>query len=205
MTPAPPVALSPGQGIFWSTPTNVFAGPGDMSATNGTATASLSSAALTFFSSRPLGNWYWAARWDTFTAPSLPSGSTINAIYPVIVGYGSCSVGTSQGFAGAATSLNMYVPEPPSPPLVTMAVPGIGPFFGEFASTMNASIGSTSAAVTGAALGVRLFSTLFEDGFLDSFNVTYVGLAVYYTPAPIVFGSQPIVGVSVANTRLLNN
>lgn len=86
-----------------------------------------------------------------------------------------------------------------------MAVPGIGPFFGEFASTMNASIGSTSAAVTGAALGVRLFSTLFEDGFLDSFNVTYVGLAVYYTPAPIVFGSQPIVGVSVANTRLLNN
>lgn len=198
--PSLPHTVNPGQGVVWSLPTTVTYGPADVGATNGSAFATTSSAELTMTSSGPLANWIWAATWGNFTTPSLPTGSVVDAIYPVILGYGTLAAGEVSCRAGNA-SLNIYAVNPGGQ---LLDVPGtIGAFSGQYTLGGTNSLGHTLADVTNARMAARLFDTA-PDGFrLCVFNLTFIGLAVYYTAPPIVFGSQPIVSASVGNTRLL--
>lgn len=197
MTPAPPFPVSPGEGVVFALPTVVASGPRSMGATNGSATATLSSMSLTMNQSRPTGNWMWAASWNGFTVPSSISGATINAIYPVFTGRGASFQAVAEGFAG--NGMNVFDIEPTG---LGLNFPQKGTFTGSF-STLDPtnSLGTTAGDVTSCNFGLRLFDTDFTDGFLDTFTASFVGLAIYYTPTPTVYGKQPVVSVSVGTTR----
>jgi hypothetical protein len=200
--PVPPFAPSPGQAIQWCTPTAVVTGPRNDGDPNGSATATLSSAVLTLTNSHPLGNWMWAATWTDFTDPNLPAGATINGIYPVLIGYGNNDSGAAGAVAGSDT-MSIYDVEPDG---LSLAVPdGGGIFSGQYSSAGTGDgLGTSSSDVTGCHFGARVFSTAFEGGVHNNFYITYIGLAVYFTPAPIVYGAKPVVAVSIGNTRFLN-
>ena len=68
-TASPPVPIPSGQSLAWSLPTAVVAGSQVEGATNGSVTATLSSASLTMTSSGPLGNYIWGRSVEQLRCP----------------------------------------------------------------------------------------------------------------------------------------
>ncbi|MHB1794611.1 MAG: hypothetical protein ACYCPO_06555 [Acidobacteriaceae bacterium] len=172
----PVVPVPPGQSVAWSMPTAVaLTLP---SPTNsGSVTANLNSAFLTEVLGAPTYT-YPAAQWSGFPMPAMPLGAVIEAIYPVII-----ATGTGSGAATGANSNGVIILNGKS---------------GEFQGQYNGStIGNSAAALAAAFIEVDIKQSL-ENAFYQDLDVSFVGLAVYYTlpssPGLPVYTTPPTLG-----------
>jgi hypothetical protein len=145
-------------------------------------------AALTMTESAPLLNWGFLARWSDFQLPAgvtLPPGSVIQGIYPVLVCSGTYSgVGVFEALFGVGLDPYSFNDDN-SVGITSFELSSIN-----FASTLlystpatlHASIGNTLSVLNGQQISIRIMSTV-SSPINDSLTVTSVGYAIYYTSA----------------------
>lgn len=169
----PPVALQADQYVSWALPT-IATTNSQTEQSNGSATATKAGTAkLTMTFSCGLCNWWWGAYWKGFTAPSMPFGAVVSAIYPVMLATAS---GQGAG-ATAACGTNLDVTAmSPGGTFLNLPNSQVDEFQGEY---FGASLGSDLAILGSQTLYARLGAS--TGTFFRELDVSFVGLAIYYT------------------------
>jgi len=170
-----PVTVPAGQAVAWALPTENSTPFGSFSTGflggyAGTALSSNSGGYLAVTGSGAEGPQGVACLWQGFQLPELPSDAVIQAIYPVIVSNGYVDLMIHDLTGGVGTA--------PTQLQAGNGIPASGPYSGQFSA---ASIGNTAADVTSAWVWFNEYNSLDQTGLTDWDDVTFVGLAIYYT------------------------
>lgn len=199
--PVPPVALQAGQHINWALPTLFWTGCDNSSgANNGTAYADVNGGYAQMTGSGPLAQGHsFDAKWYGFQTPALPSGSVINAVYPVIICKSTpCPLGDYYAVYGQSlggpTAANTFSNGTDFPGLNNLSDAN------GWADTQLNWTDIGASGIANAGIGVTVTGSQSSGGNVNwTITADYVALAVYYTPPP---RPKNQVWVSVANTRL---
>jgi hypothetical protein len=188
----PPVPVPAGQRVAWALPTEVLHGA---YAGAGTSSAGIDSAYLTITESGPFLPVEAWAQWQSFRLPSLPSGAVIEAIYPVVIAFGTDGPNPAVAIADSGPSLAINAQPTDDREVV---------IFSTTATVENqysgSTLGNTADAVTTGRIGVCLWNTLPGSGFFQDLTVTFVGIAIYYQWPPVGGGGTGIVPVDQSNS-----
>lgn len=181
----PQITVPDGQRIAWSYSSNYAYVPGSNPG-NLSATVNQTSGGITIISAA-LGSIGGTVHWTGFQTPSLPAGSTIMAIKPVVVV-------SSQVPTNSSGSTTFTVPPGSSSPTVPATAPYSGALY------VGNNLGTNPSILFNENFSV---SAAESNPFNQARNVyagyDFVAIAVFYTPPP----RKPVkMWVSVGNTRI---
>ncbi|MDR5729165.1 MAG: hypothetical protein RB191_17245, partial [Terriglobia bacterium] len=175
LEPTVPVSVPSGQCVAWARPTAVSVGTSGQFKCFGTWNVVATSEAqatgtgfLSMYGTCSTGNSPAFAQWSGFAVPDLPVGAVIQGVYPVIISQGNQTNAEHEMQWGVGSLTGSIFP-------LGSGVYGpsqIGP---------TSSMGSTSGTITGALIQVSELQSASGDDFPDFDQITFVGLAVYYT------------------------
>jgi hypothetical protein len=181
----PPVALAPGQSVAWALPTEATANSQTPSS-NGSSGANVDGTGTVIMtSSCGLCNWFWGAYWMGFQLPSMPAGAVIDAIYPVMIATRTGSGAFATAFAGRDLDITQFGVGGTS-----LGFPSTADFSGQYFAP---SVGDTIEDIGDLTVGARLTQSA-PSTFHDEIDISFVGLAVYYSATP--GGSSSVVDIA---------
>lgn len=196
----PPVPIPSGQRIAWALPTQYWSGSDNVGATNGSAASDTNGgyAQMTFCA--PLANGHsWGSKWFGFELPTIPPGSTITAVYPVLTCSGTpCPSGDY--YLQYGQSLGTLAPAGSFRNGTTSFFDGTGVIPANGWSEHEFNLPDIGASgIANAGIGVVVAGSLSVGPCDWVISADFVGLAVYYTPPP---RPKIAVWISVGNSRL---